>query len=173
MLHFHRKNHKIGLDIDDVCCKFLEGYTKATEGKFKDFNHFFFSYQTNHLLPTMPEDFWHNLEPKVDGRTLPFLPTCYISTRNFDKRISEEWLEANGFPCMPVIHTNHGSKVDACKEFGITVFVDDFIKNFEELNKAGINTLLMDCTHNRQYNVDPYRILDLHDLPSKIIDLEF
>lgn len=173
MIHFHKRNHKIGLDIDDVCCKFLEGYTKQTEGKYKDFIHFFFSYQTNHILPTMSEEFWLNLEPKFDGRTLPFLPTCYISMRSFDSKISEEWLERNGFPCMPVIHTNLGSKVDACKKLGVDIFVDDFIKNFSEMNSAGIHTLLMDCTHNQQYNVDPYRIFDLNEVPDKITELGF
>src|SRR5688572_8943195 len=112
MLHFHKRNYKIGLDVDDVCCKFLEGFSDATEGKYKDFKNFFFSYQTNHILPDLPVEFWMNLEPKFDPHLLPFLPTCYISTRNFNKATTEKWLEKHGFPCMPVIHTNMGSKVD-------------------------------------------------------------
>lgn len=171
MLHFHKRNHRIGLDIDDVCCKFLEGYTQFTEGKYADFKHFYFSYQTNHILPSVPEEFWLNLEPKTDPLTWTFLPTCYVSTRNFDKKITEQWLEKNGFPCMPVVHTNMGSKVDACKKFNVGIFVDDFLKNFEELNAAGIETFLYDCTHNQQYNVGTHRIFDLNEIPKKIMEL--
>jgi len=171
MLHFHKKNYKIGLDIDDVCAKFLEGYTKFTDGKYADFKHFYFSYQTNHILPTVPDEFWLNLEPKFDPLTLPFLPTCYVSTRSFDKSLTEQWLEKNNFPCMPVIHTNHGSKIDACRKMNVNVFVDDFLKNFEELNAAGIETFLMDCTHNQQYNVGTHRIYTLNEVPAKIIEL--
>ena len=171
MLHFHKKNLRIGLDVDDVCADFLTAYTNYTKGRFSEFSHFFFSYETNHILPTMPDDFWLNLKPMVDGRNLPFLPTCYISSRSFDVKITEQWLEKNGFPCMPVIHTNLMNKVDACKKHKISVFIDDFIRNFEELNYNNIPTLLMDSSHNRQYDVESYRIFNLNEVPKKIIEL--
>lgn len=171
MIHFHKKNYKIGLDIDDVCCNFLGGYSKYTEGKYIDFKHFFFSYVAHRLLPDVGEEFWMGLEPKFDPNELPFLPTCYISTRSFDKRISENWLEKNGFPCMPVIHTHMGTKVDACKKLGVNIFVDDFIKNFSELHAAGVETFLYDCDHNRQFDVGDYRIKDICEVPKKIMNL--
>lgn len=172
MLHFHKKNYRIGLDIDDVCCKFLDGYSKYTQGKYSDFKHFYFSYKTNHILPDIAEDFWMNLEPVFDPTKLNFLPTCYISTRSFDKTVTQRWLEKNNFPCMPVIHVGHNnSKVNACRDMKIDVFIDDFLKNFEELNAAGIETFLFDCCHNRQYDVGTYRIFDLNEVPKKLTDL--
>lgn len=171
MLHFYKKNFRIGLDVDEVLADFLGGFSDFTNGEYKDFKHFYFSYKTNGILDTIPESFWLNLPSKVDGLTLPFIPTCYISSRTFDERITEEWLEKNNFPCMPVIHTHNMSKLDACKKMGVNIFADDFINNFMELHEGGIKTFLIDCEHNKQYNVDPYRLDSLYNLPMKISEL--
>ena len=171
MIHFHKKNYVIGLDIDDVLADFRGGYSDLINKDYRESEHFYFSYGTNDRLLRLDDDFWLNLKPKVDGKTLPFMPRCYVSTRaGLNESVSQEWLERNGFPCVPVIHVN-GSKSDACRSMGVDVFVDDFIKNFEELNASGVHTLLLDCAHNRQYNVDPFRLMDLNLLPQKLIDL--
>lgn len=170
MIHFHKKNYNIGLDIDDVLADFRKGYFDFMKKEYP--NHFYFSYSTVENLSKLDEEFWLNLKPKTNGATLPFLPKCYISSRiNLSENITEKWIEKNGFPCVPVIHVKT-SKLEACKANNINVFVDDFIKNFEELNAANVDTLLLDCPHNKQYNVNPYRIYDLHDLPSKLNELK-
>lgn len=170
MLHFHKKNHIIGLDIDEVCADFLKGYANKFDKDLEAAKHFYFSYQTLPRLLALDKDFWLNLPTKIDGAQLPFLPKCYISKRTFDVSITEAWLEKNHFPCVPVIHVD-GSKVQACKDMNVDIYVDDFIYNFQDLNSNGISTLLMDCTHNRQYNVENYRLHDLNKLPNKIIEL--
>ena len=86
------------------------------------------------------------------------------------KGVGERWLEKNHFPCVPVIHVD-GSKIEACKSMNVDIYVDDFIRNFQELNDAGITTFLMDCVHNRQYNVEDYRLDKLENLPEKIMKL--
>lgn len=171
MIQFHRRNLNVGLDLDEVCADFLGSYKEYANLGNMEIDHFFFSYHTNNILPNIPEKFWSDIKPKIDGRKLSFLPSCYISTRSIDVRISEEWLERNGFPCMPVFHVSGKSKVDVCKDMKLDVFVDDYIRNFEEISSAGITVLLMDTCHNRQYNVDPYRIFDLNDVPEKILEL--
>lgn len=173
MIHFHKKNHRIGLDIDEVLANFLSSYSEYMNIDYTTAKHFYFSYQTNDNLNILQDDFWLNMKPKVNGHDLNFLPSCYISSRNFDTKITEQWLENNGFPCMPVIHTSNGGKMEACKQMNVGIFVDDFLLNFQELSAVGIHTMLMDCTHNKQYDVDPYRLMDLNDLPSKIIELGF
>lgn len=173
MIHFHKKNHRIGLDIDEVLADFLPSYSDYMNINYREAKHFYFSYQTNKNLAEIPDDFWLNIPPKMNGYELNFLPSCYVSSRNFNVNITEQWLEKNGFPCMPVLHTDHGGKVEACKKMNVGVFVDDFIQNFEQLSAAGINTMLFNCTHNQQYDVDPYRLFDLNDLSTHIMDLGF
>lgn len=170
MLHFFKKSHRIGLDIDEVCADFLGGYAEKFDANYKEAKHFYFSYQTMPNLLSLEEDWWENLPAKVDGAKLPFLPACYISKRTFDVKITERWLEKNHFPCVPVIHVD-GSKIEACKSMNVDIYVDDFIRNFQELNAAGITTFLMDCVHNRQYNVEDYRLDKLESLPEKIMKL--
>ena len=174
MLHFHKKNHRIGLDIDEVLASLLKGYSEYSGKDYNEVKNFYFSYETMNQLVGVSEDFWLDLEPKFDGHALPFLPVCYISTRSFDKNITERWIERNGFPCVPVIHVggiDDDTKVNACKQHNVGIFVDDYIKNFQELNANGINTLLLDCCHNRQYNVDTHRINTLYEVPEKIVEL--
>ena len=174
MIHFYRKNHRIGLDIDEVLADFLGGFSDHYDIDYRSVKHFAFSYDTLRKLNELPADFWSKLKPKIDGTTLPFLPTCYISTRNFDVGITEEWLERLGFPCQPVIHVGGDmTKVEACKKLNLDIFVDDHIKNFQELHQNGINALLMDCVHNQQYQVNPYRIHSLYELPAKITELNW
>ena len=171
MIDFHKKNLSIGLDVDDVICDFRKGYSDFIKNDVTKKPHFLFSYKTMDNLEKMDASFWLDLPPKVDGSKLSFLPSCYISSRSIDVEITEKWLEINGFPCVKVIHTKDSSKLKACIEFGIDVFIDDYIKNFQELHVGGIETILMDASHNRQYNVDPYRLYNLNDLPEMLIKL--
>ena len=68
-----------------------------------------------------------------------FEPTCYITSRPVSTEITKQWIEKNGFPCVPIytVDVNH-SKIQVAKEAGIEVFIDDKFENFVELNNAGI-----------------------------------
>ena len=172
MLHFHKRNIRIGLDIDEVCAAFLQGYSDKFGASYLQAKHFYFSYQTMDNIDTLGEDFWMGLPPLVDGTKLPFIPTCYVSHRLFDSKITERWLEKNNFPCSPVYHVAKRDKIGVCKDNKIDVFVDDFLLNFQELNAASVPTLLMDQCHNRQFDVGHWRLNSLLDLPKKIIELD-
>ena len=142
MIHFHKKNHVIGLDIDDVLADFRGGYSEWINKDYRGHEHFYFSYGTNDQLLRLDDEFWLNLKPKVDGRKLPFMPRCYVSTRaGLNESVSQEWLERNGFPCVPVIHVN-GSKSDACRSMGVDIFVDDFIKKARFQADSELDNLL-------------------------------
>ena len=168
MFDFHKKNLRIGLDIDQVCADFILAY----ESKYKnEIYHFNFEYNLQEKFDQLEEEFWLNMPSLIDGKILCFIPTCYISSRNINKEITEKWLKNNNFPCKPVFH-NVNSKLEVCKEQKLDIFVDDNINHFQELTNAGILTFLMDSKSNKQYNVDPYRLLNLNDLPKKILELE-
>jgi len=47
-------------------------------------------------------------------------------------------------------------------------FIDDSIKNFQELNANSIKTFLMSAKHNLQYNVGNYRLNHLKEVVDKI-----
>lgn len=170
MTQFYLKNYRIGLDVDEVCANFLKGFTKLTGKDYTNVRNFNFSYGLMDTLKHVDSEFWLDLEPKFDPYKLPFLPTVYISTRTFHKVITETWLEKNGFPCAPVIHVG-SNKIEEAKKWNLDLYVDDYIKNFQDLNAAGIKTLLMDATHNRQFKVGQYRLESVYDIPNKILEL--
>ena len=167
MSNFFSKNIRIALDLDEVIIDFIGGYKQymGIKGDVKNFN---FSYATNDIVHELHDSFWKALKPKISPNDINFLPVAYISKRHFDERISQEWIESNGFPCVPIYHIKEGSKIPMVKKLEIDYFVDDHILNFQELSNAGIKTFLMDCQHNQQFNVGDKRLFHLNELINKI-----
>jgi hypothetical protein len=161
--------NKWGLDIDEVLCDWLGGFKEAYGYEPGDTHSWNFTYNIGKNYLEMGEEerkaFYLGLKPKVDPKELPFEPHCYITARTVDTKITEQWLEQNGFPTCKVITVPKGSsKVEAAKEAGINRFVDDRYEYFAELNRAGIVCYLMDTPHNRRYEVGHRRIYSLKDL---------
>lgn len=172
MNDFFARSLKIGLDVDEVLADFLTSYAEQTNSpEFVNAKSFNFSYSINKTLAELPEEFWLNIKPKIKASELNFLPTCYITKRNFDKSVTEKWLEKNEFPCMPVYHVTEASKFTACKTAGIDFYLDDHIANFQDLNSKGIKTFLMNASHNATYDVGDMRIYHIRDLIYKISKL--
>jgi len=112
------------------------------------------------------DDFYLNIEPLIKPEDLPFEPKCYVTARPVDTKITEEWLDKNGFPKKKVLTVPTGtSKVKVMKEAGIEIFIDDFYDNFVELNKEGIFTYLYSAPWNLRYDVGHMRLNSLKDLP--------
>jgi hypothetical protein len=57
------------------------------------------------------------------------------------------------------------SKLQAAKEAGVEIFVDDSYGNFVDLNNNGVTCYLRSTRQNERYNVGHLRINDLNDLP--------
>jgi len=103
--------------------------------------------------------------PTLDPSDIGFEPHCYITSRSIPQEWTEEWIDKNGFPTMPVYTVGHKeSKIDVAKKSGIDIFVDDRYENFVELNNAGICCYLFDAPHNRRYQVGHKRIKSLREL---------
>lgn len=161
---------KIGLDIDEVLADWIGGYKeKYGYNDSHEFNSWYLHFKIlDRCKEEMGASFYMNLKPKISPKDLPFVPHCYITSRNIPTHITEEWLYKHGFPCMPVYTIGlNDSKIEVAKNSGIDVFVDDVYKNFVDLNKAGICCYLMDAPHNRNYNVGYKRIFSLSDLTRK------
>lgn len=161
------KSSKIALDIDGVIANFKDAYCQRI-GLDNPNDHWHFTYKWKLDEDVIEDrDFWVNIEPLIDGRSLPFEPVCYVTSRYCNVEWTKEWLEKNGFPCEPV-YSNNSSKVEVLKPLfdrgEVDIFVDDAYKHYEELNNAGVTTFLLDRPYNRKYNVGYRRIYSLEDL---------
>lgn len=159
---------KIGLDIDEVLCNWIEpwcekfGYERPCAWNFSYAN-------GQHFKELMEsgdfDDFFANLPRLIDPKDIPFEPHCYVTSRSVPVSVTETWLQKNGFPTAPVYCVGFGeSKVEVAKKSGLDIFVDDRYENFLELNKAGICTYLWDSPHNQRYDVGYKRIKSLKEL---------
>lgn len=163
--YLHKK--KIGLDVDEVLADLVGTLMYKFPDKIKDRSVYFkcpdFLECFNEIKND--EDFYLSIIPKIDGKTLPFEPSCYITARCCSSEITEKWLDKYGFPKAPVYTVGLGnSKVELAKQSGVDIFVDDSFDNFVELNKAGVCTFLMDAPHNQRYSVGYKRIYSLKEL---------
>jgi hypothetical protein len=164
--HPYLVKKRIGLDIDEMLADFVGALMKefpAIQNKPVYWNDASLSFWFEQIKTD--QEFWLSVEPKHNPLELPFEPVAYITSRTIDTETTQMWLNAHGFPKAPVYTVGHGmSKVQACKDAKVDIFVDDSYSNFVELNKAGICTFLMDATHNRRYNVGYKRIKSLKEL---------
>lgn len=164
---------KIGLDLDEVLCNWVKGWTKLWKMEVPENWHFdkeiserFAKMKEDGLL----DDFYKNLEPLTLAKDLPFEPHVYVTSRPVDSEVTVHWLEKHGFPLKPVITVGiNQSKVDVIKEAGVDIFIDDRWENFEELNRHGVCCLLFDAPHNRRYDVGYKRIRDFKDLKDRFV----
>lgn len=164
---------KVGLDIDEVLADWLGSW--MIKWNIERPKTWFFDRQIMEKFKTMREageldQFYLDLKPLVSPCDIPFEPHCYVTSRPVDTSISEQWLDQWGFPTKPV-HTVklNESKVEVIKSLGIDIFIDDRFDNFVELNRAGINCLLMDSAHNQRYDVGYKRIFNFEDFKNRFL----
>ena len=162
-----RVKPKIGLDVDDVLADFIGawcakyGVQRPEFWRFdKDMGSRFAELKEAGKL----ESFYIGLEALVKPNELSFEPSCYISSRPVPSEITQDWLTAHGFPPAPVITVGLGqSKVEAAKQAGVDIFIDDRYENYEELNRNGVCCFLLDRPHNARYSVGYKRIKQLKE----------
>lgn len=161
-VHSYLETPSVGLDIDDVLSdlvgKWQRNFNCPTPIWWDDHNF------RAERFEDLGKDFWMSLPRKVNPANLAFEPVGYVTSRSIPLEWTREWLFNNGFPDVPLISVGHGvSKVEAVREIGCDVFVDDRFDNFLELNKAGLCCYLMDMPHNERHKVGYKRIMDLED----------
>jgi 5'(3')-deoxyribonucleotidase len=167
-LHVVMPKPKIGLDIDEVLCDWVGAWIKHWGMNVP--TSWFFDYEILERFEEMRKEemlnqFYIDLQPKINPADIPFEPHCYVTSRPVPTKVTQTWLEMHGFPLRPVITVGVGeSKVDVIKKAGIDIFVDDRYENFEELNRNGVCCFLMDAPHNQRYDVGYKRIKSLKEL---------
>jgi len=168
--HRFLKPPKIGLDIDDTINNFIEYYCDWFHLDKPHFWSFDRKMAENLKKLDNNKEFWLNIPPKIDPKSLGFSPDCYITARSIRQDWTEEWLSKYGFPSVPVFSVGYGkSKVDIAKNENIDFFIDDRFENFVELNENGICCFLFDALHNKKYDVGYRRIMDFNDFVNRFI----
>lgn len=163
--HNYLSKPKIGLDIDEVLADWVAHWTAHHGLEVPENWNFDRDISSKFKLLAEDKEFWMSIPVKTKASDIGFEPHCYITSRSIPKEWTEEWLDKNGFPTMPVYSVGlNQSKVDVAKESGIDIYVDDRYENFVELTNAGIFTYLFDAPHNKRYDVGFRRIKSLKEL---------
>lgn len=163
--HRYLSAPRIGLDIDEVIADFVKHWTDFHGQEVPEIWNFDRNIGEKFRALSNNKQFWLTIPPKISPSDIHFEPACYITSRSIPTAWTEEWIDNNGFPTMPVYSVGHDcSKVETIKAAGIDIFVDDRYENFVEINKAGICCFLMDAPHNRRYDVGHKRIHSLKQL---------
>ena len=163
--HHYLTPKKIGLDIDEVLADWVGHWTTYHGQEVPETWNFDRNIEDKFKALKDNKEFWLSVPIKTPASDIHFEPHCYITSRSIPKEWTEEWLDRNGFPTVPVYSVGHSeSKVKVAKESGIDIFVDDRYENFVELNKAGICCYLFDAPHNQRYEVGFKRIKSLREL---------
>jgi hypothetical protein len=163
--HWYIGTPRIGLDIDEVIADWVGHWTRKHGQTIPEFWNFDGKIGDKFEALKDDKDFWMSIPPRIDPRTLPFEPCCYVTSRSVPTEWTEEWIQKNGFPTMPVHTVGRGvSKVQVLKDANVDIFVDDRFENFAEINAAGICCYLMDAPHNQRYDVGHKRINTLDQI---------
>jgi hypothetical protein len=163
--HKYLRQAKIGLDIDEVLADWVGHWTRHHKQGIPE--HWNFDRDIADKFESLKDDkeFWLSIPVKTSPSDIGFEPHCYVTSRSIPVEWTEEWLDKNGFPTLPVYSIGHGiSKVEAVRNSGCDIYVDDRFENFVELNNAGICCFLFDAPHNRKYDVGYKRIKSLSEL---------
>jgi hypothetical protein len=162
--------HNIGLDIDGVLADFTRGWhavypdAPAIPDKYNYDPHMGTRFKLMKAEGSL-DAFFLGLKPLIHPNDLPFEPCGYVTARPVDTIITKAWLSNVGFPDKPVITVPWGAnKIDAMKELGIEIFIDDFYGNFVELNEGGITTYLYSAPWNLEHDVGELRLNSLSDI---------
>jgi len=159
------KNFKVGFDLDGTIYDFYNSYLKRFSKPKYDW---VISRNVNNILIN-EQEFWENL-PVI--RRPNFNPELYCSARVSSIEWTINALTKNNLPEAPLIQVPGYklSKVPYLKG-KVSVFIEDSLKNFIDLNSNGVPCLLIDSPENqswgpvlRIYTLDYEEILDAYCL---------
>lgn len=170
-LHFYKFPKRIGLDIDGVLADFNGAINKAINKPHYEAVDWSDPYVVAHFNQIKKEkQFWLDLEPLISPKDIPFEPYCYITSRSICAETTKEWLTKHGFCDAPLYCVGSGeSKVEVAKQSGVDYFIDDYYRNFVELNQNDICCFLLDRSYNRKYDVGYKRVMDFNDFKERFL----
>lgn len=81
-----------------------------------------------------------------------------------------KWMQKYGAPPMEIILVEHGTnKAPICREFGLSLAIEDDLRNFDDLALSPDTTVyLMDRHWNQSVIADPYRVFNWAEFVERI-----
>lgn len=172
---------KIGIDIDDTICStyevmfnYAQYYSidelkkKQTEQERDNINNKF-NAKFHQWTREEEENFFKKYYQKIMEKVKPkmyakeyiekwkeegneiYIVTARFYTENFNvEEVTKRWLEENKIPYNKLM-INARNKAEVVKQEKIEIFVDDNIRNCEEIANIGVKTYMMDSMLNRNY----------------------
>lgn len=159
---------KIGLDIDGVTADsfpvFLTELNKYYGKNVTEISNYNISKLYDVAWDDMEKFFTENieylfLEPKPMEGALENIQKwlqaeheiIFITSRKpgVEEKVTLQWFNRYGIPKDKVVFTGGLSKTFAVQEFGIDIFVDDFLSNALEIAALGLPVLLFDAPYNQ------------------------
>lgn len=165
------KMPKIGIDVDGVLADFTKTWSALYPEIYPKPNSWYMDRRMTKRFEEMRkngtlDDFYLSIEPLMTPEDMPFEPYCYITSRPVSQEITEQWLDNHHFPARKVISLDiKKSKVEAAKEAGVEIFIDDSYDNFVDLNNNGVFCYLYTAPWNTRYDVGHMRVNSLKDIP--------
>lgn len=154
---YDRPLKRVWLDIDDVICDFSRYFIERLGLPAHDPTDWD-DWRFRKNLDRVDDDFWISAPALVDPLKITYPISGYCTKRRCSTELVEQWLEKNGFPCAEVINVGlDGSKAEALRDRA-DVMIDDSIRNFAEINAAGITCYLATRPHNAKYDVGHLRV---------------
>ncbi|MDR3270494.1 MAG: hypothetical protein LBT32_03115 [Peptococcaceae bacterium] len=74
----------------------------------------------------------------------------YVTARRPEEEdLTKAWLLKHGFPYERVLFSNLGGKEKMALQWGMRLFIEDYLVNASKISQRGVPVLLLDTTYNR------------------------
>lgn len=152
----YAKDNNIKINKNESAYSTLEyfGWSQDDDVNFWELNHLKYTKLVN-AKPYAKEA----LEQlKTAGNKIIIITARYDCDSDTEKgrekrRISEEWLKKHGIQYDEIYYVGRLSKVQMILDKKIDIFIDDAVKNLDEISRV-IPTICFDEKYNRNYNND-------------------
>lgn len=161
---------KVWLDIDGVIADFEQYFLKYLNlplhppSDWEDTR-----FKNNIDLVNGDDFFWENIPPLIKSSEITYPISGYCTARNCNNKTILKWLDKHNFPKAELVNVGkNGSKGKILLAKGCNVMIDDSIKNFVDINLAGVLCYLHTRNHNLKEDVGHFRVNNMQEFMKQV-----